>query len=731
MTQGETSGAQERAPTEAGAQVESIPHLVSGARPLKSPAAYERRLLNGTRDWIVNHVLPDAARQRPRDAPIDEWRTGRVLFVDGPRGAGKTSFLLTMLKEWRTDGPPAPATPQEEWRRRIPGFHVLFPILDFDPLPPNMPLHAWLLEPWRLFLKEKLTRSHDTDDPEDLQEKLANLAERAILGFTSIRPEEASAVAKALAYRDQASGLLDTQREWRRFVDAVVCRVHGCKKERCQECHPELFVVAIDDVDLQVEKIPFLLHAVRLLWHPNVLYILTGNTEHMSFILQLDYAGQHWRVNEALQHQNEATSRKDIERHSAMLRDALVEKVVARHATIRLRNLTSAEILLSKVELMPAPSGAPDRTLESCFVPDWQDIFKLVSNYEICTARQLEHVVDEFARTTNIQTPTPETSAKLASSLCDIRHGEARDPRTLPRLPKGRLETRLGDPTIDLEGDRLHLLLCGRPVLKFVPHGGREGLDGPPANRALLMQLAVEKKTLMKRDLSFVWQPVAGFIATRVEWDSNVPGVGDFAVFHWPWLTKPSAKQVLTLEKPATELGKTITDNSLSKLGPTTPLKWIEINLEWWDEQRADAGKPPRETPSVKVETESDTDYRKRTIVEGLRAIRNVEQEEVDRWLAELAVMTAPYVGLPKETAVFIRDVVVSVFDVRERMQRERTEEVFVKNALIEGRSESAPDPGSAAFASAAVAFIKSRDERAKGDPWLEWYSRRPESSNR
>lgn len=707
-------------------------HLVSAARPLKKPADYEVKELDRARRWILHEVMDDAERKRSRDAGIDEWRTGRVLFIDGPRGAGKTSFLLTMLQHWQI-GAPNSADLAADWQKQIPGFNVLFPILDFDPLPPSMPLHAWLLEPWRFFIKNKLPRSQGCDS-EDLQEQLADLAERAILGFTSVRPEDAGAVAKALAYRDQASGLLDTQKKWRRFVDTVVCRRHGCKDEQCEGNHRQLFVIAIDDVDLQVEKIPSLLHAVRLLWHPNVLYILTGNMDHMEFLIELDYAAQHKHLGAVCCTQLGATTNDKIGGHASHLKEALIEKAIPSHATIFLRHLRAQEILEYSIEQSPgAPTSGTSnhRTLKERLGEKWSDVLTQTRELELCSARRLEYVVDRFARHPG-KGSSPDA---IMSHLCKI--GTQRS-SSAGLLPRGTLQTQLAEPIQELAGDRLELVITNKPQVAFLPRGEVNRLTLSEANKALLMQLAVERK-IIGEEFGFYWQPVAGFIATQVDWDSQEKDVDGGAVFHWPWLVRPQATQlVLEGDKRVAEVSATVIDPSLRRLGEDTPLRWIEINIKWWFEQHPKTrgqSSPPSTPRSLLKEPEKDRHMRldrwKESIVRRMRLIRqvsDVEKEEVDRWLVELSVMTAPYVGLPNHPdnriAHLIREMLLRVnSDLREKLRREQWESRVVKDAIIaaQSRKRNRKDPGDAAFTSAAKSFLEQRKERRPEDDWWTW----------
>ena len=48
----------------------------------------------------------------------------------------------------------------------------------------------------------------------------------------------------------------------------------------------------IDDVDLQVKRIRELLPALRMLYHPNVFFIVAADRRHMVDMLELDFQGQ-------------------------------------------------------------------------------------------------------------------------------------------------------------------------------------------------------------------------------------------------------------------------------------------------------------------------------------------------------------------------------------------------------------------------------------------------------
>jgi hypothetical protein len=72
-----------------------------------------------------------------------------------------------------------------------------------------------------------------------------------------------------------------------------------------------VFVIMIDDVDLQVYRIRELLPALRTLYHPNVFFIVAGDRHHMMDMLELDFQGQQRRLGETQYHVPNSPGRFD------------------------------------------------------------------------------------------------------------------------------------------------------------------------------------------------------------------------------------------------------------------------------------------------------------------------------------------------------------------------------------------------------------------------------------
>lgn len=340
------------------------------------------------------NTLKDA--QKPRRTSEQSLREGylarveerypRVLLLDGGRGTGKTSILLTLVKRWGVaaglgDDPETDSASKPEFVKRItrlrdnhqwipeegksPNYVRVVPILDFDPLPAEMPLVAGIIQAWRLLAerydlpnKRNGFCEDDTDTLLDLWHKLFRVA---AVGWTGI-PKQTGLIEQVLDQEEQVRDWQRLDKQWRDFVNMAILR-GKCLGERDKLGDNPVFVIMIDDVDLQVGRIRELLPALRMLYHPQVFFLVAADRRHMVDMLKLDFVG---KQNALARHTN-ASDGLGIElagsdRWASDLADSAFEKVFPRRSRWTLKRLDLLDFLAFPRQYTGTKEGQKDDT---------------------------------------------------------------------------------------------------------------------------------------------------------------------------------------------------------------------------------------------------------------------------------------------------------------------------------------------------------------------------------
>lgn len=254
--------------------------------------------------------IPGGCLREPYFACVQD-RYARVLLLDGDRGTGKTSLLLTLVRKWHSaaglDGEPQWAAKDlydervKRIQQRSPDLRVNAPtnirvlkIIDFDPLPPEMPLIAGIVQTLHP-LAERYDPAGSDDDwgnrptLEDLWHKLFRIA---TLAWSEI-PKRSGLIEQLLDREEQVRDWQQVAEHWQGFVGEILYRGKCIKDpDKLSDDDDTVLVIMIDDVDLQVARVRQLLPALRLLYHPRVFFLVAADRQHMIDMLELDYAGQ-------------------------------------------------------------------------------------------------------------------------------------------------------------------------------------------------------------------------------------------------------------------------------------------------------------------------------------------------------------------------------------------------------------------------------------------------------
>jgi hypothetical protein len=241
---------------------------------------------------------------------IDPERRNHVILIDGERGSGKTALLITLLHVLEQPILKQPLTPGTaellEYLGDAKGRIVPLEHIDLLPLPKGTNLAMHLTS-----VLQKVVTAMEADAEPGYAATAAAPSER--WGF-SARRELKSRTQWRKLLKSVAAGRegnlsqrrahvdpetyafeleqaererLDLDISFRAFVDALVADYKewsGAKAE-------PLFVLSIDDADMNPSLCLELLDLIRTLWHPRVAFVLTGDSQTFLDVIHANLEG--------------------------------------------------------------------------------------------------------------------------------------------------------------------------------------------------------------------------------------------------------------------------------------------------------------------------------------------------------------------------------------------------------------------------------------------------------
>lgn len=272
----------------------------------------QKKILADVHEWLASllsfprKTKDEAGSFLPR---LDDNRTANVLLIDGGRGIGKTTILLTLLRMWAdalrdtAEGALGEVTDVRVTdlltnRRIIP-----LGVLDMQPLSGRPALLLQLAG--RLYrVAEQLIPSQDKSAPEfprllDDDSPASFLAWRTFARAVAIGQEDDPHKRRSeMNPEDFAIELEQAERQrmriveqWHRFVDDLLkdLRIHKEKLLPLNVGDDPCFIVPVDDADMNPERGVELLELLRSLWHPRVVFLLTGDSDLFRHLLHNHY----------------------------------------------------------------------------------------------------------------------------------------------------------------------------------------------------------------------------------------------------------------------------------------------------------------------------------------------------------------------------------------------------------------------------------------------------------
>ncbi|WP_437897134.1 hypothetical protein [Sorangium sp. So ce124] len=238
--------------------------------------------------------------------PIDAARRNHVVLLDGGRGSGKTALLVTHLAVWsfgvRREGARQGTNdaPDKNLQEALAPLGQIVPVglLDLQPLPQAANLLVYVATRFKRIVEAiEMSTGHDgarppwhAAEPESVKSaaewrRFLQAAAAGWDGSLAGRRAHSDPETYAVELEQAEEQRLDVISSFRRFIDALVADyAHVGRLPRNQQ---PLFVMGIDDADMNVTKSAELLDIVRTLWHPRVVFLLTGHTELFLAALQL------------------------------------------------------------------------------------------------------------------------------------------------------------------------------------------------------------------------------------------------------------------------------------------------------------------------------------------------------------------------------------------------------------------------------------------------------------
>lgn len=268
----------------------------------------QQALATQVHGWLTELLVsPSAAKPEKSFVPnLDEARASHVLLIDGPRGSGKTTMMLSLLKMWvqaiREDAAlpefwPKPVKDLLRTKRVVP-----IEIMDMQPLAGHASLLLQLAGRMYRVTHQLMSKSSVEYEegnccplPKSL-EAWRQLVQAVAMGTeddprqrrSSSNPED-FAIEQEQAERKR----MTIGETWRNFVDLLLVDVGNSKNARllapyAPSANP-VFIVPIDDADMNPERGVELLELLRSLWHPRVVFLLTGDADLFRTLLSNHY----------------------------------------------------------------------------------------------------------------------------------------------------------------------------------------------------------------------------------------------------------------------------------------------------------------------------------------------------------------------------------------------------------------------------------------------------------
>jgi hypothetical protein len=252
-----------------------------------APTLSEEQMQAGVQ---LHQLLNALAKQKPKERaeakgmrrflpPIDDDRRNQVFLLDGARGSGKTALLVTLLDLWNAlalGEALKEGALLADRKAKLDGWCIdphawpVVPVgmLDLQPLPAHTPVLLRIVE-----CLARVVEAVEGDTGID------SLMRSIVAGWDHASPERWGRLDPEQSFHELDRAVRDYRDLPSRFDAFVGDLTKDFKKWRpWQHGSEPLFVLAIDDADMVPERAAEALDALRLLYHPRVAFLLTGDS---------------------------------------------------------------------------------------------------------------------------------------------------------------------------------------------------------------------------------------------------------------------------------------------------------------------------------------------------------------------------------------------------------------------------------------------------------------------
>lgn len=234
---------------------------------------------------------------------IDKERWNQNILLDGGRGSGKTALLVTLLEHWsatferssRAEAPLESAdkdfcAKRDAWGLKGSEWPIVpVGIVDLQPLPEHTPVMLHIAERLARVVEaiEDGHERHEGSPPWHLADQpTLESRKRWDALCRSIISDWDGAAAERWSNVDLEASVHEIDRAVREhqdlvtqfssFIDALLDDFS--KLGKCWTTKP-LFVLALDDADMNLGRAGEIIETLRILQHPRVVFLLTGDSE--------------------------------------------------------------------------------------------------------------------------------------------------------------------------------------------------------------------------------------------------------------------------------------------------------------------------------------------------------------------------------------------------------------------------------------------------------------------